>query len=254
MKASRDVQQIRDLLASVPAWHHIMEFPFGLRSPGAYDPTDLLQRLGLGRLDGLRVLDIGARDGFFSFACERLGAEVVAVDHSAPELTGFPVARQIYGSHVEYVQANVYDLTPEQLGGTFDVVLFLGVLYHLRHPLLALDRVRQLCRGQLWLETLVCDSGLFTGYETRERNGTLAANLRDLPFAQFLPVARFHSDPTNKWVPNTACVRALLEDALFEPEHVEAWGDRALVRARAIENSPVRRWMVLDSGMRGRGS
>ena len=231
-----------------------MEFPHGIRSPGVYDPRDLFERLHLGRLDGKRVLDVGARDGYFSFACEKLGAEVIAVDHSAPDLTGFLAAREIYGSRVEYVQANVYDLTPAALGGAFDVVLFLGVLYHLRHPLLALDRLRELCRGELWVESLVCDPGFFTGFQQRDAAGRLTPTLRELPLAQFMPVNRFHSDPTNKWAPNLACLEALLGDAMFEPCRAELNGDRALVQARVIEDSPARRWLVLDRGLRERNS
>ena len=99
------------------------------------------------RSKGLSVLDIGAWDGFFSFECERRGASrVVAADYFSwhgsgwGTKAGFTLARDVLGSKVEDVDIDVMDLTPERVG-TFDLVLFLGVLYHLRHPLLALERV-----------------------------------------------------------------------------------------------------------------
>jgi tRNA (mo5U34)-methyltransferase len=89
-------------------------------------------------LTGKRALDIGAWDGWFTFELERRGAEVVAIDRW--DNPRFHEMRAALGSRAEYRQMNVYDLDPAKLG-RFDVVLFLGVLYHLKHPLLALERV-----------------------------------------------------------------------------------------------------------------
>jgi len=245
--------QIRELVAAIGHWHHVLQFPHGITSPGAYDPRGMFGSLQLPDLRGKRVLDVGTRDGFFAFECERLGAEVVAVDYADMDLTGFGAARKIYGSRVEYVQANVYDLDPGRLG-TFDVVLFLGVLYHLRHPLLALDRLRPLCRELLIVESLVCDARVFTGFETGQPLAELAPRLAGVPIAQFLPVERFHADATNKWVPNVACLRALIEDAMFDPGPAHAWGDRALVHARPAAESTALRWVKLDGGLQTRTS
>jgi tRNA (mo5U34)-methyltransferase len=245
--------EVSALVEAVPHWHHIMSFPHGIVSPGVYDPRELAGFLELPDLRSKRVLDVGTRDGFFAFECERRGAEVVALDHSEMELTGFGAAKQIYQSQVEYVQANVYDLTADQWG-TFDVVLFLGVFYHLRHPLLALDRLRALCRELLVVESLVCDARVFTGFETGLPLAELAPRLTDVPLAQYLPVNRFHSDATNKWVPNVACLRALLKDALFEPGSSRAWGDRALIHAHPVADPAAERWVQLDRGLRGRRS
>jgi tRNA (mo5U34)-methyltransferase len=227
--------QIADLVASVPHWHHMMTLPHGIRTPGAYDPRDLFSRLRLPDLAGKRVLDVGARDGFFSFECEERGAEVLALDHADPRRTGFDVAKRILGSRVEYVRANVYDLRPEELGH-FDVVLFLGVLYHLRHPLLALDRLRRVCKELLVTESLVCDASFFTGFQQTRSLASFSPELTDLPLAQFLSSKRFHPDWTNKWAPNVSCLKALLEDALFQPTAEEVWGDRALIHARPVED------------------
>ena len=245
--------EIRERVARVPQWHHILRFDHGVTTPGAYDPGDLLARLKLPDLRGKRVLDVGARDGFFAFECERRGAQVLAVDHSDPDLTGFRVAREIYGLTAEYRQANVYDLDARELG-QFDVVLFLGVLYHLRHPLLALDRLRELCGQLLVVESLVCDAAFHVGYEQARPLAELAPGAHELPLAQFLPVGRFHADATNKWVPNLAGLRALVEDAAFAVRSAETWGDRALLQATPDEQSPALRWLALDRGLRTRTS
>ena len=89
-------------------------------------------------LRGKRVLDIGAWDGWFSFEMERRGAEVLAIDNW--DNPRFHEVRRLLNSRVEYRQMDVYDLTPARIG-RFDIVLFFGVLYHLKHPLLALERV-----------------------------------------------------------------------------------------------------------------
>jgi tRNA (mo5U34)-methyltransferase len=246
--ATLDPAAIARLVSQVEHWHHTIHFPGGISSPGAYDPGDLLQRLGLPDLSGKRVLDVGTRDGYFAFACERLGAEVVAIDHVDPAETGFEIARSILGSQVTYTVANVYDLQASQLG-QFDVVLFLGVLYHLRHPLLALDRLRGLCRGTLFVESLTCDAGVFTALDRHVPLAELAPGMRDLPFAQFLPRDRFHRDWTNKWSPNLACLVALVEDAEFTVTQTQTWGDRALVRAVAREDRMAQQRARHDAGV-----
>lgn len=238
--------QITDLVASVPHWHHAMTLPHGVRTPGAYDPRDLFSRLRLPDLKGKRVLDVGARDGFFSFECEKRGAEVLALDRADPGRTGFNVAREALGSSVQLVRMNVYDVDPQQLG-VFDVVLFLGVLYHLRHPLLALDRLRTVCTGILAVESLVCDASVFTGFRETRPLASFSPELVDLPLAQFLTSGRYHPDWTNKWAPNIACLKGLLGDALFEPTAVQAWGDRALVHAHPIEDDHLRRRVRQDA-------
>ena len=112
-------------------------------------------------LTGKTVLDIGAWDGFFSFEFERRGAKrVLAIDSFAWDETRahprgfecFQLAREFYKSKVEYLRLDAHDLDPARIG-TFDLVFCAGVLYHLRHPLAALERIRSVTAGQLILET-----------------------------------------------------------------------------------------------------
>ena len=245
-----DQAEIRRLVKSVPHWHHTFHFPGGVSTDGNYDPRGLLKQIELPDLTGMRVLDVGTRDGFFAFACERAGArEVVAVDHVDPNVTGFAAARRILESKVEYVRENIYQISREKYGG-FDLILFLGVLYHLRDPLLALDRLRSVCDGRMVVESLVCDTRLFTGFEQTTTLEAIAPALASIPIAQFLPSGRFHRDPTNKWVPNLTGLIALVEDAGFLVQRSVLREDRGLVHAEVESNPEKMRIIELDRGLR----
>src|SRR5215212_10626501 len=123
-------------------WWHSIDLGHGNVTPGVHKIEELrdnYNRLGLpSDLSGKRLLDIGCWDGFYSFEAERHGAEVVAVDVWRPET--FFIAHKALNSQVRFLETSVYELSREQVG-SFDIVLFLGVLYHLQHPLLALQRV-----------------------------------------------------------------------------------------------------------------
>ena len=107
-------------------------------------------------LTGKSVLDIGAWDGFFSFECERRGAKrVLAIDTFSWDRygkDGFLLARELLNSNVEHQRCAAEDIDAATLG-TFDLVLFLGVFYHLRSPISVLDRIRSVTAGTLILET-----------------------------------------------------------------------------------------------------
>lgn len=102
-------------------------------------------------LNGKTVLDIGAWDGYYSFLCEQRGAEVTAIEVNPKHKRGFDLAKKILDSHVDYRLMSVYEL--DQLPSKFDCVLFFGVIYHLYHPMLALEKIREKCRGKMILET-----------------------------------------------------------------------------------------------------
>ena len=146
-------------------WYHSIDLGRGVVTPGVDNSPERLARVRLpADLSGRSVLDIGAWDGFFSFEAERRGAtRIVATDHYAwhgvgwgtgQGKAGFALARAALNSRVEDVDVDVMDLSPERVG-TFDVVFFLGVLYHLPNPLLALERVAAVTGDMLILETVV---------------------------------------------------------------------------------------------------
>jgi tRNA (mo5U34)-methyltransferase len=128
-------------------------------------------------LSGKRVLDIGTSNGGVAFEAERRGArQVVAVDIYPSHWFGFSDIRAYLGSDVEFLQANVYGL-PAVLDERFDLVFFFGVLYHLRHPLLALDALRALTQGHLFVETQIApDLGSKPGLVRFHRGDTLFAD------------------------------------------------------------------------------
>ncbi|MCU1330115.1 MAG: hypothetical protein JWN34_5485 [Bryobacterales bacterium] len=154
-------EKIRGMAESVQSRlrYHSIELRDGSVLPGLQSIEHLRGRLAMfglpDDLTGKRVLDIGAWDGWFSFECERRGASVVAVD--CVELDTFLEAKALLNSQVEYLTLDVAELSSAKLG-TFDIVLFFGVLYHLRHPLLGLERVLELTTDIALIESFVIAS------------------------------------------------------------------------------------------------
>jgi tRNA (mo5U34)-methyltransferase len=214
-----DAEQIHARIASVGHWHHRIPIAPGIVTPGVQDTGAMLAQLDLPEdCSGLRVLDIGARDGFFSFEVERRGAsEIVALDNVAPDLTGFAVARELLGSKVEYVVDNVYNLDVEHYG-TFDLVLFLGVLYHLRHPLLALDHIWDVCNpgARLYVESHMIDGGLVDDAGNFHQLDHFHPDLKLFPLVQFYPDAMLGNDFTSKWAPNQYALRGMIAASGFD--------------------------------------
>jgi tRNA (mo5U34)-methyltransferase len=147
-------------------WYHTLELGNGLVTDGWFDMRPYIQHYGLPeRMDGMRVLDCGTWDGFWAFEMERRGAEVVALDvdneweYDFPPRRrptefpdtyrggGFELAKEALGSKVQRVHCNLYEASPEKLGGTFDLVFIGTVLIHLRDQLLALERLATVCHG-----------------------------------------------------------------------------------------------------------
>ncbi len=213
-------RRAREAIAKQSKWHHRIEVAPGVVTPGLQDTPALLAQIGLPEdMSGMRVLDIGARDGFFTFESERRGAaEVVALDNEPPTNTGFAIAAELLGSKATYVTENVYSLDPERYG-RFDLVLFLGVIYHLRHPLLALDRIHDVCAPEalLLIETHMIDEGLVDGEGEWRALADFDPQLRSLPLVQYYPANMLGGDPTSQWAPNRIALEGWLRGAGFEP-------------------------------------
>jgi SAM-dependent methyltransferase len=215
-----DPVAIRSAIDAFGHWYHRMELAPGVVTPGMNDPRPTLAALALpDDLRGKRVLDIGTRDGFFAFECERRGADVVAVDYVADTQTGFAIAASALGSRVRFVHENIVNLTPDEYG-TFDVVLMLGLLQHLRDPLSGIDAARALCSARLYLETTVCDE----------------PGVADQPFARFWLGDSMSGDPTVFWLPTARCAADLLTEAAFHVERIEPLDGRVVIEARAVND------------------
>lgn len=167
-------------------------------------------------LTGKTVLDLGCNAGFYSIEMKRRGAaRVVAADFDERYLAQARLAAEANGAEIEFRQLSVYDVA--SLREKFDVVLFMGVLYHLRHPLLALDLLREHVVGDLLIfHSLLGGSDatpkVADDYPFSER----AVFTSDGFPAMYFIEKNYAGDPTNWWVPNRACVEAMLRSAGFE--------------------------------------
>lgn len=241
MAAAKDLEDLRARVAEVPYWWHSIDLGDGVVTPGVKTNVWLeaeLAQLELGDLRGKSVLDVGAYDGYYSFAAERMGAErVVALDgwvwsvdlpgytqyrseriangrpveavetlpeywrpDELPGRRAFDLAHEALGSHVEVVVGDLLDGDLDlDLLGTFDVVLYLGVLYHVRHPLQALERLVGVTRGTAIIETQA------ESFRTYERT----------PLTRFYEGDELNHDPSNWWTFNEPALLAMCRAAGF---------------------------------------
>jgi tRNA (mo5U34)-methyltransferase len=167
-------------------------------------------------LSGKSVLDIGCNGGYYAIEMKRRGASrVLGVDSDETYLMQARYAAEVLGLDIEFRMLSVYDVGT--LGQRFDVVLFMGVLYHLRHPLLALDLIREHVAGELLI------------FQSMQRGSQYVEPLQiDYPFSEtesfdqpgypklHFVEHRYAEDPTNWWIPNRACAEAMLRSAGFE--------------------------------------
>jgi tRNA (mo5U34)-methyltransferase len=166
-------------------------------------------------IEGRSVLDIGCNAGFYSIEMKRRGAtRVLGIDTDQEYLRQARFAAEVSGLDIEFRKMSVYDVG--LLAERFDIVLFLGVLYHLRHPLLALDLIHEhaasnllvfqsMLRGSPEVDQLKEDYGFW------EDEHFHRAGYPKLHFVEH----RYADDPTNWWIPNHACVEAMLRSSGF---------------------------------------
>jgi tRNA (mo5U34)-methyltransferase len=167
-------------------------------------------------LRGKTVLDIGCNAGFFALEMKRRGAEhVLAIDTDERYLRQAELASSVLGLPLELASMSVYELP--KLDRKFDLVLFTGVFYHLRYPLLALDLIRKHAVRDLFVfQSMLRGSDEVTAvrddYGFEERSHFDQPGYPRMHFVE----QRYAHDPTNWWVPNRACVEALLRSSGFE--------------------------------------
>ena len=200
-------------------WFQRIDLGDGIVTPGSQDCALTLRRVAFPTdLAGKTVLDIGANNGFFSLEAKRRGAtRVVALDiwdttyTDTASIDNIYFCRDALGLEIEIVQCDFLDYESEP----FDVVLFMGVLYHLQNPLGGLQRVARLARELVVLETHIIGGD------------------DPIPMARFYEGTELGRDQTNWWGPNSACVVAMMRVAgMTNIGTVNLWGDRLSIHAR----------------------
>jgi tRNA (mo5U34)-methyltransferase len=209
VKPELDQDRIQSLIDSA-SWYHKIELLPGLFTPGV---TDVSQHVATQHLpkdcSGMRVLDIGPADGFYTFLMEQRGASVTAIEKEPKK--GYAVLRELTGCKTDLVIDNVYNISKQKYG-SFDIVMFLGVLYHLRNPLLALDRIREVCTQRLYVESHV----------------EVESMSSEVPMARFYPTEELGEDYTNWWGPNLLCMTRMIEASGFKATHIFPSGTRGI--------------------------
>jgi tRNA (mo5U34)-methyltransferase len=214
-------QTIRERVEALGPWFHNLDLDGVRTAPGHFlgdYPAIKWRRFANAvpaDLTGKSVLDIGCNAGFYAMEMKRRGAaRVLGLDSMDEYLAQARFAAQVNDLDIEFRKLSVYDVGC--LGERFDVVIFMGVLYHLRHPLLALDLIHEhvagdvlvfqsMQRGSDTVEAIKPDYDFWT-VEPFSRDG--------FPRLHFIE-HRYADDPTNWWIPNRACVEAMLRSAGF---------------------------------------
>lgn len=216
--------EARALVGSV-GWYHSFELREGLTTPGVseFHPAPSADALKIPKdLTGKRALDIGAWDGPLTFELERRGAQAFALDIQDPTQVGFDVARRVLGSNATHYQGSVYQLPHHELRD-LDVVAFRGVFYHLKHPILAFERISAAMKVGGTLH--------FEGEALLRYAESLDQKKVKLDFASILtsgaPVCLIYPNQFksgNNWfIPTPACLEACMIAAGFEVKEMNLY-------------------------------
>lgn len=220
MKLTRE--EIKERITALGPWFHNLDLSGVPTAPdhflGDYPRVKWRHFAGSlpADLSGRTVLDIGCNAGFYSIEMKRRGAaRVLGIDSDEAYLDQARFAADVADLDISFQKLSVYDIA--SLKEQFDLVLFMGVLYHLRHPLLALDLIREhVVRDLLVFQSM--QRGSDTVAEVNENHNFWNTGLfldPGFPRLHFIE-HRYADDPTNWWVPNRACVEAMLRSSGFE--------------------------------------
>lgn len=217
-----DSKSLLEKINQFPFWYHKIELPGGIITPGWAPLNKNAYRIPED-LTGMRVLDVGAWDGFWTFEALKRGAkQVVAIDDFSDFLGNlnnsdrrawetFDLCKEALGYSDEQCQRydmSVYDISKEKLG-EFEIVFFFGTLYHLRHPLLALDKLSSLCKKEIYVETAILDD--YSPFQGGLGHGYSGNHI----VAEFYSGTQYGSNDTNWWVPTMKCLAHLVFAAGF---------------------------------------
>ncbi len=217
-------------IGKIQSWRHRIDVGHGIVTPGRNDTERDVAYLSLPEdMTGKRVLDIGCSDGYFSFLCEERGAEVVSVDHvpglpGKPGQHGFRIAAKLRGSQARFHWLSVYDMN--KIDGEFDIILFLNVLYHLKHPLLALENVygKLVEGGEMYLKTF---------FYQDFRYGKYGFDIFSKSLCRFYEKNELNNDYSNWWAPNKRCLEGMIRCTGFrDVRFLARYSDRLYYKTR----------------------
>ncbi|HTI88706.1 MAG TPA: TIGR04290 family methyltransferase [Alphaproteobacteria bacterium] len=221
MSGNWSAEQIRERVQALGPWFHNLNLDGINTAPGHFlgdYPAVKWRRFCdaiPADLTGRTVLDIGCNGGFYSIEMKRRGAfRVLGIDFDEEYLAQARFAAEISGFDIEFQKLSVYDVGA--IGERFDIVLFMGVLYHLRHPLLALDLIHEhVARDLLVFQSMQRGSKEVDAVD-RDYDFWVADQFDRPAYPKLHFIEhRYAGDPTNWWVPNAACMEAMLRSAGF---------------------------------------
>jgi len=221
-------EELLNKVAAMPFWYHKIQLPYGIITPG-WAPIDPEAYKIPESLKGKRVLDVGSWDGYWSFEALKRGAsEVVAIDDFSDYMGSldkrdrktwetFDLCRSALGYSEDAcrrIEMSIYDVSEDRLG-IFDVVFFFGTLYHLRYPLLALDKISAICKEEIYVESAILDD--FSPYQGGMGHGYSGQQM----VMEFYPGKEYGNNETNWWAPTLLCMMNMVKASGFV--NVEGW-------------------------------
>jgi tRNA (mo5U34)-methyltransferase len=216
-----NTEELKAAIDKIPHWYHKISLPGGITTPGLVPVNQNAYKIPE-NLTGMRVLDVGARDGYWTFEALKRGAsQVVAIDDFSdyqgdrPWKT-FDLCKKAFGytdQECQRYDMSVYDIAEEKLG-KFDIVFFFGVLYQLRYPLLALDKLSAVCKHSLFVESAILDD--YSPYRGGFEKGYQAQMVME-----FYPNREYNSNGKNWWVPSMLVLANMVYAAGFSD--VDFW-------------------------------
>jgi tRNA (mo5U34)-methyltransferase len=209
-------EALRARVAQVPYWYHRIELPHGVVTPG-WSPWQPERYRIPDDFTGKRVLDVGAWNGYWTFQALKRGArEVLAIDDFSDTMgyldpgqrqgwEPFDLCREALGydeTRCQRREISIYEINPEE-HGQFDIIFLFGTFYHLRHPLLALELLADICTDEIYVESAILDD--YSPYR-----GGLGHGYPNQMLMEFYPTNEYGNNPGNWWVPTLKCLANML--------------------------------------------
>lgn len=213
-------EELVALVKSFPYWYHRIYLGHGVYTLEAPTYPDWVWHRAKVvfpiDLKGASVLDVGCNAGYFSIQAKRRGAgRVVGIEPIEDHLKQAEVCRQIWGLDIEYLAMDAHQI--DRLQDTFDIVIFTGILYHLKNPLYVLEEVGRVCRDAIVVETeIMAESPGNVVYVRQGPYGHTPIIACRKGIMKFIEGDELNSDGSNWWIPDTECVLGMLRTAGFK--------------------------------------